>query len=137
MIKDDGAPIGAPAYQVSCADAPGEKWALLPADPAAAPRNAGDRVFYIRNAVSNMCLESSDAERTFGDATQVVQRRCDASDAQRWILRVLGQRADSLDVVFMGPRRKGCLNIIGESTANGAYVVRWPCHELYQTRSSK
>ncbi len=133
VIKDDGAPIGAPAHQVNCANAPGEKWALLPADPAVAAGNAGDRVFYIRNAVSNMCLESSDAERRFGDATQVVQRRCGNNDVQRWILRVLSRGADSLDVVFMGLRHKDCLNINGESIDNGTYVIRYPCHEPNHT----
>jgi hypothetical protein len=128
-IKEDGALLGAPAHQINCTDAPGENWTLRD-EPAAAPENTGDRIVRIVNAATGMCLESADAERKFGGATQIVQRPCiDGNGAQLWILNVLQRQADSVHVKFLGLRHHDCLNINGESTENGAYVIRWECHE--------
>jgi Ricin-type beta-trefoil lectin domain-like len=128
-IKDDGALVGAPAYQIGCTGALGESW-MIRDEPAAAPGNTRDRIVKIVNAASDMCLESAEAEQRVGDATLAVQRPCiPGYDAQHWILTVLHQRADSVDVKFLGLKHRDCLNINGEAMANGAYVVRWPCHE--------
>lgn len=81
VIKDDGAPIGAPAHQFDCTGVLGEKWTLRDA-PAAAAGNTGDHLVGIVNAASGMCLESADAERKFGDATQIVQRPCTPATAR-------------------------------------------------------
>ncbi|MGH3815024.1 MAG: RICIN domain-containing protein, partial [Pseudonocardiaceae bacterium] len=128
-IKDDGASIGASAHQIDCTDARSANW-TLPDEPAAAPGNTGDRIVQIVNAASGMCLESADAERRIGGATQVVQRPCKPGNgSQLWILNVLQRRADSVDVMFRGLKHRDCLNINRESTASGAYVIRWECNE--------
>lgn len=129
-VKDDGALSGAPAHQVDCTDALGEKWTLRDV-PATAPGNTEDRIVKIVSAISGgMCLESAEAERKFGGATHIVQRKCvDGNGAQLWILDVMKRRADSVDVRFRGHRNRECLNINGEAVENGAYVVRYRCHE--------
>jgi hypothetical protein len=102
VIKDDGALIGAPTHQVDCTRALSENWTLN-VEPVAVPGNTGNPLVKIVNAASDMCLESADAERKFGGATQVVQRRCiPGNGAQLWILKVRERRADSADVRFLG-----------------------------------
>lgn len=128
-IKDDGALIGAPAHQIDCTGALDEVWKLSD-ETVIPPGKAGDRLVKIVNAASGLCLESADAERKIRDATQVVQRPCvPGNDAQLWILDVLARQEGSVDVRFLGLKSHDCLNINGEATVNGAYVVRWPCHE--------
>lgn len=127
-IEDDGALSGAAAHQVACTDALGEKWTLHDKPPVA-PGNTGDRIVNIVNAASGMCLESAETERKFGGATHIVQRKCNENGAQLWILDVMQRRAESVDVRFHGHRKRDCLNINGEATESGAYVVRWRCHE--------
>ncbi|MGH3615206.1 MAG: RICIN domain-containing protein [Pseudonocardia sp.] len=110
---------GAPALQLPCANGPGTTWSLT---------RDGD-AFRIRNTSSGLCLSSSDDERKNGGSTTVVQRPC-GEPGQLWRVQIVSRDADgaSLRFTLIGQEiPDDCMNINGESTDDGAQVVRWPC----------
>jgi hypothetical protein len=119
VVDRGAAASGAPVVQRPCTNGPGTAWSFL---------EDGD-AYRVRNATSGLCLSSSDDERRTGNATRVVQRPC-GGDGQLWRLQVVNQENDWADVRLNLAGQEipdDCLNINGESTANGAHVVRWPC----------
>lgn len=110
---------GAPALQLPCTNGAGTNWSLR------LDRDA----FRIRNTSSGLCLSSSDDERKNGGATTVVQRPC-GEPGQLWRVEVVSRDADGASVRFSLAGQEipdDCMNINGESTDDGAQVVRWPC----------
>jgi len=126
VIKAGVVVSGAPAYQFGCARAAAARWDLQRTVVPSPPDE--DTAYRIRNASTDMCLDSVLSERRVGGASVVLQRPCvDDIVSQLWRFEVIGEGNTLTDGRFVNAEHGDCLNVNGNAVTDGAHLVRWGC----------
>ncbi len=73
---------------------------------------------------SDKCLDIK--HRSYDKNDWIVQRHCDGSNFQTWKLLPVAGKADVFSV--QNQETGMCLDVAGESLADEADIIQWPCH---------
>jgi hypothetical protein len=93
-----------------------------------APGTLGIGIYLVRNRASGLCLQVQDGSSANG--APIVQVSCNsAANSQRFELqRVTGLGSDR-DFQLVAAHSRRCIDVTAASTANGAKVHQWGCHD--------
>jgi len=112
--------------QGHCGD-PGTYWQMRRGETDPVPSED----VHIVNHATGLCLDASDDNSHPGTASLVQQRTCEPNaPAQLWRPIILARHTDTVDVHLINqrdPSQRACMDVSGDSTADDAHLILWPC----------